>query len=430
MRGNNNIIGPLQNTKTGFFDTFDQYNAKREDSWPITAQSCRIELNDTTFDEGDLLTATIYITGVDAGTTLSWVIQIVSGNARTATDFDNLTGSFSVTNNYIYTQEIQIQNDLFTEGAEVFNIAVLSGQEVIGTSLNFTVNDTSTGDPEPSALYDFTSFTFTKGIASSGRIGPTLSTLLSSYDTTTYSWLNNTAYFNVVTQGYQLWTVPADGNYEITVIGAVGGTGRNPSTTGAAGRGARMVSTLSLTKGNKLQIIVGQRGGSGSGSCGLDGGGGGGSFVFTEGGTCLMAAGGGGGGSNNSFNRDPTRRDAPDSTSGNRGSGTTGGLGGTGGNGGSTQVGSCVSGGGAGAGILTNGASNGGTGGATYSQGFLGGSGHSTGFGGFGGGGGAGTSYAGGGGGGYSGGGGGGLQTCSCSDRGNGGGGVSFSTTS
>lgn len=433
MQRNSSIIGPQQLTSSensnGIFDSFDHYNARLNNNWPTTSPSIRIELSGTTFDEGDTLTATIYITGIDSGESLSWAIKLVSGNSLNATDFDNRTGSFTVPGNYVYSLQIEILEDLLTEGTEVFNIEVSYQSQVLATSSNFTVNDTSTGDPEPAALYDFTSFTFTNG-TTTGRTGPTLANLLSSYDTVTNDWLTNTDFFNVVTQGYQLWTVPTDGDYEVTVIGAVGGTGINPSTTGAAGRGARMVSTLSLTKGNKLQIIVGQQGGNGSGSCGFDGGGGGGSFVFTEGGTCLMAAGGGGGGSNNTFNRDVTRRDAPDSTSGNRGSGTTGGLGGASGNGGSAQSGSCVTGGGAGAGILTNGASDSGGGGQTYSNGFLGGTSHANGLGGFGGGGGAGTAYAGGGGGGYSGGGGGGLQTCACNDMGNGGGGGSFSTTS
>jgi hypothetical protein len=280
--------------------------------------------------------------------------------------------------------------------------------------------------PPAGPLYSFSSFTFTNaGIT--GRLGPTLADCTSSYNTTTFPWLTDTNFFNVVTQGYQLWTVPDTGLYDITAVGAVGGIG--PSPSGAAGRGAQMKSTFTLTKGDKLQIIVGQAGsGTGGNTCGQDGGGGGGSFVFTSGGTILLAAGGGGGGSNNTFNRDVTRRDAPDSTSGNNGSGTTGGAGGTSGNGGSVQSGSCVQGGGAGAGVFSAGATNGqSNAAATYSQGFTGGLGSFAG--GFGGGGGNGVSYAGGGGGGYSGGGGGGLQECSCADMGNGGGGGSYSST-
>lgn len=430
MKRNSGIVGPRQlvdnaNQPAGVFDTFDAYNMGT--LWPDVPQSVRIDLNATSFNEGSTVTATIYITGVNAGQSLNWNIKYISGNSLSTTDFSALNGSFSVPASYVYTLNITISNDSLTEGTESFQIEVKNGSTLLGTSSTFTVADTSTGTPEPTDLYAFTTFTFTNaGI--SGRLGPTRTDCLNSYDTSTYSWLNNTDYFNVVTQGYQLWTVPKTGNFVFTVIGAAGGTGYFGSF-GTPGYGARMVSTLSLTKSQKLIIIVGQRGANSSGStCGQDGAGGGGTFVFTEGGTCLIAAGGGGGGSYNGSNRDPTRRDAPDSTSGNAGSGTTGGAGGTGGNGGSVQSGSCVSGGGAGAGILTDGATNGQSQAAkTYSSGFTGGEGWNVG--GFGGGGGAGTSYAAGGGGGYSGGGGGGLQTCSCTDMGNGGGGGCYSST-
>jgi len=431
MTKNGGIIGKETQTgldaASGLFDTFDQYNGKLKNSWPNTRVSSRVELSGISFNEGDTLVATIYVSGIDIGETVSWELNLVSGNAITPTDFDILSGNFSVTSDYFKIQQIEISADLLTEGTEVFNITIRYNSELIGTSENFTVTDTSIGNPEPQALYDFSSFTFTN-VGITGRFGPTLANCIAGYNTSANPWLTDTAYFNVVTEGYQLWTVPDAGNYEISAIGASGGIGQG--TFGTPGFGARMVSTFSLTKGQKIQIIVGQQGlGLGTSSCGLDGGGGGSSFVFTETGTCLLAAGGGGGGSNNSSNRDPTLRNAPDSTSGNKGSGTTGGLGGTNGNGGFRQVGSCVQGGAGGAGILTSGETDGQPQAAQpYANGFSGGTGHGSGNGGFGGGGGSGNSYAGGGGGGYSGGGGGGLNTCSCNDMGNGGGGGSFSS--
>lgn len=279
------------------------------------------------------------------------------------------------------------------------------------------------------ALYSFSSFTFTNAGAT-GRLGPTLSNCLSSYNTSLYPWLNNTAYFNVVTQGYQLWTVPESGAYQITAIGAAGGGSYTSYGYGQPGQGARMVSTFNLTQGQKLKIVVGQQGtGTTTNSCGGDGGGGGGTFVSTESNTPLLVAGGGGGAGSNGFGREETLKHAPDSTNGNKGSGTTGGAGGTGGNGGSVQSGSCVNGGGGGGGFSGNGLTNGQSiAASSFINGATGGQGGN--IGGFGGGGGAGTSYAGGGGGGYSGGGGGGLQTCSCSDMGNGGGGGCYSSTS
>jgi Concanavalin A-like lectin/glucanases superfamily len=291
----------------------------------------------------------------------------------------------------------------------------------------FITNDPTIQAP---SLYSFTSFTFTNA-AITGRTGPTLANCLSSYNTVTYPWLNNTAYFNVVTQGIQLWTVPATGNYRITAIGAAGGSGYTGYGYGQAGLGARMVSTFSLTSGQKLKILVGQQGTSSTtNSCGQDAGGGGGSFVATEAGAALLVAGGGGGAGSNGQGRELTLINAPDSQSGNKGSGTTGGAGGTSGNGGNIQSGSCVPGGASGAGFTGNGATDGqSTAAQSFANGGVGGTGGVA-DGGFGGGGGGGTSYAGGGGGGYSGGGSGGLQTCSCNDMGNGGGGACYSSVS
>jgi hypothetical protein len=267
-------------------------------------------------------------------------------------------------------------------------------------------------------LFAFTSFTFTNaGIT--GRLGPTSANCLSSYDTGSNPWLNNTAYFDVVTQGYQKWTVPKSGTYKITAIGAASGTG----TTGR-GAGATIIGEFSLTKGDILEIIVGQMGTDGANGCGGNvGGGGGGTFVRnTTTSEWLIAAGGGGGGSvvNTSSNQT-----ASTTTTAKNGS-AAGGTGGTGGNGGGIGTGCVpVSGGGAGVSTAGTNAASGGNGGDTYSGGFTGGTSSFTAPGGFGGGG-AGAQYSGGGGGGYSGGGGGGLDVCSCSNLGAGGGGGSY----
>lgn len=238
-------------------------------------------------------------------------------------------------------------------------------------------------------LYPFTSFTFTNA-SITGRTGPTLANCLSSYNTTTYPWLTNTSYFNVVTQGYQLWTVPADGTYTIDAYGAAGGTGGSGTVLG--GYGARIKGDFVLTKGTKLKIVVGQQGTAGATALGSgDGGGGGGTFVMKETGTTnadiYVIAGGGGGASYYSGT----------STAGQAGQATSstgaGGIAGTG-------TGGC--GGGS---ILFDGAASGYSGpagqGISYSTTAAGGGSYDsvTGFGGFGGGGGSGFSGGGGGGG-------------------------------
>jgi hypothetical protein len=284
------------------------------------------------------------------------------------------------------------------------------------------------------ALYQFTSHQFTNaGIT--GRTGPTLAQCRTAYSSTT--WANNNSFFNMTTQGYQLWTVPATGSYNIRANGS-----GHPS--GAFGSYAQ--GTVGLIQGEILTIIVGQQGSSQGGS--------GGTFVFrgaTPSGTNILIAGGGGGapGSSNSYGS-ISRAHGRTTTNGGEGwahpsgnnlysgdGGTNGGGGGSGsasdnsssggGGGNGTDGNSNGSGSGnsgdGGAGILGNGGSVSGGGGLKLSQGMLGGS--DSGQGGFGGGGGG--QSGGGGGGGYSGGGGGAWNT-DWSGANGGGGGLYFSS--
>lgn len=158
------------------------------------------------------------------------------------------------------------------------------------------------------SLFEFTSFTFqTSGLT--GRLGPTSAQLLSYYDTTTYPWLNNTAFFDVDSsaQGVQMFTIPVSGTYRIWAVGASGGYSYDTTRTDRVGRGASVAADFDFTKGDVLRIVVGQKGrpvstsnpdGPLTGQA-YNSGGGGGSFVFytlsdTE---PLLVAGGGGGGS-------------------------------------------------------------------------------------------------------------------------------------
>lgn len=100
------------------------------------------------------------------------------------------------------------------------------------------------------------------------------------------------------TGDFRLWTVPVTGQYEILAYGASGGDGVGGNRSGC--RGASAKGEFRLRKGEKLKILVGERGVSTSDSK-KGGGGGGGSFVvlcrdtdckeFTP----LVIAGGGGG---------------------------------------------------------------------------------------------------------------------------------------
>lgn len=280
-----------------------------------------------------------------------------------------------------------------------------------------------------SSLYDFTAFTFTNA-STTGVSGPSLATLKTAYNTTTYPWLNDTAFFNAVS-GIQYWTVPTTGSYSFTVRGARGGSGyTSGSANNRSGYPAEINATLTLTEGDILHILVGQNGQDGTNaSCGSrPGGGGGGTFVYNNTTSSLLLVAGGGGGASTSTAdvSGVLTQDASLTTSGKDSSGSSGvSAGGTGGSGGAAGTG-CVFGSAGGGGYSGSGTGvSGAPGGTAFTSGGAGGTSTSYSNGGFGGGG-ATSQYAGAGGGGYSGGGGGGLPTCSCAALFAGGGGGSF----
>ena len=263
----------------------------------------------------------------------------------------------------------------------------------------------SSSQTTPSALYSFTgTLTFTPAGAT-GRSGPTLSQCTTAYSSFG-SWVTNTAYFNMTQAGYQLWTVPQTKTYTIVCAGA--GTYYTNASGATYGRGQIISSSVSLTQGQILCIVVGQLSGGCSpfGTANASGGGGGtyvalGSSNTTA--TIIVAAGGGGGQYGNTTNF--AQQNATTSTTGNTGQG--GAAGGANGAGGSS-TGAWSGGGGGFTGNGANTSNNVAGGGLAFRNGSTGGTTAScaTIWGGFGGGGGThGNSGGGGGGGGYSGGG-------------------------
>ena len=156
-----------------------------------------------------------------------------------------------------------------------------------------TPSFTPTPSVTPNALYGFSAFTFTTGGVTNGANGPTLVQLQSAYSAE--SWTQNTSFLNVVTQGYQLWTVPQTGTYEFEVAGAQAGSVTYPSSSDG-GRGVIVEGRYSLTQGQVVTIAVGQTAADFTAAVsGYNGaGGGGGTFVVLSG-TPLFIAGGGGG---------------------------------------------------------------------------------------------------------------------------------------
>ncbi len=181
----------------------------------------------------------------------------------------------------------------------------------------------------PTTVFTQTVYTFTNAGAT-GRNGPTQSNVNSTY--TSGNNLHNGVTIN--TQGYQEWTVPANGVYTIEVWGAQGGNAGNNIT---GGKGARMKGDFTLTQGTVLQIVVGQQGTTTSG---YSSAGGGGSFVVkkTNSEKLIIAGGGGGVGNSSSYGNTSSNIHGSVSEDGNPGYGLSGNnaKGGTGGGGGYT----------------------------------------------------------------------------------------------
>ena len=271
----------------------------------------------------------------------------------------------------------------------------------------------------------FRTFALSSSLLLISTLSPLAPVEASTKDCTINSGANCTETFSY-SGSIQNWTIPA-GITEITVdvIGASGGLGTSPNNSNG-GRGVRMQGVLTVTPGNVLKILVGEKGVNATNNGG--GGGGGGSFIVNSANSPLVIAGGGGGGQGNCCAVYVNGVDASTGTSGTVGtdnSGTTQGAGGTNGNGGG-EASSLSSG--AGGGLLTNGANGSANGGRSFLNGGAGGASidwssyTGAGRGGFGSGGGA-HGGAGGGGGGYSGGGGAGGS----SNWSGGGGGGSYS---
>ena len=97
--------------------------------------------------------------------------------------------------------------------------------------------------------------------------------------------------------GIQMWTVPNTGRYVIEAFGASGGNGKCDTCKGwkLGGLGAKILGWFTLKRGQKLKILVGQKGKITDGFPNIVGGGGGGTFVTLMDNSPLIIAGGGGG---------------------------------------------------------------------------------------------------------------------------------------
>lgn len=147
------------------------------------------------------------------------------------------------------------------------------------------------------------------------------------------------------------YTVTADGQVTITIVGADGGDGSNTN----GGEGATLVATFEVNSGDVIRYVVGEAGNTHGGS---SAGGGGSTGVYINN-VLVMVAGAGGGGDNSGG---ALGLGGNTGTAGDNGGGTGPGAGGTNGNGGGATTTATASGGGGGA--FSNGGSGNGGGGA------------------------------------------------------------------
>ena len=149
------------------------------------------------------------------------------------------------------------------------------------------------GAGEGGKLFDFSSYVF-KSIVSRGDYeGPTESQIQNAYSGE--PWNDGTYMKQGTKRGYQQWTVPEDGNYEIECGGARGG--RDLSGGQYDFWGATIKGTFALTKETELELVVGVGGNQYYSPHRNEAGGGGGSFVKNKTANQLIIAAGGGGGS-------------------------------------------------------------------------------------------------------------------------------------
>lgn len=190
------------------------------------------------------------------------------------------------------TNPIRLSN-YYANASSGFTTGV-TGIPNIGTKISINLFKGKAKGGSGNGLYNFTSHTFTNAGAT-GRNGPVISQCRSAYSTATWAQDTTNNYLNMSTQGYQLWKVPATGQYRIRAAGGGGGNDQN----GLQGYdGAVMEGTVTLTQGDIIVIVVGQRGLDSPGPVSFSraGGGGGGSFVYKQSSNTLLLASGGGGG--------------------------------------------------------------------------------------------------------------------------------------
>ena len=173
-----------------------------------------------------------------------------------------------------------------------FGFNTTTGQAEIFNGSDWITFGANSADGAASALFDFSSFTFLSIVGRGQDTGPNSSQMSSEYSG--QPWASQ--YFKQGDyQGYQVWTVPEDGNYVIEAGGARGGRDLNYGQANLWG--AVVTGTFALTAETELSMVVGVGGNQYYSPHGHECGGGGGSFVVNKTTSSPLLIAGGGGGS-------------------------------------------------------------------------------------------------------------------------------------
>ena len=171
--------------------------------------------------------------------------------------------------NYSQTQIISFNQDSTNNDSTFFqSYYELNNKNLSGKELYLNIDENNNCYFEyPNTLYTFTN------AGSTGTTGPTIDDINNAYSGTSLE-----GKITMTTQGVQEFIIPESGTYRIETYGAAGGN--NPHVNGPPGYGAKMSGDFNLHSGEKLFVLVGQKGVDPPSADANNGGGGGGGGTF------------------------------------------------------------------------------------------------------------------------------------------------------
>lgn len=250
MTRNSGIIGPKTLPSAaaapGVFDTFDNYNARRNSIWPSPPTITGVTLSGTgvaltTVYENSAVTATVSALGITPTTTYYWTI---SHNTTTNSDFVSsvVSGSFNITNNSgTFTFNTAFIGNT-GKTSRTFYIQIRSGSTsgtVLFTSSLYTIPAIAAGTSlSTSSVQEGSGGAyFYLSLSSIGNYSTYTATLTNSGTATSADFSGGwpTTITVGYSQGSALYTPLSDGSTEgtesVTVQASYGGVNLGPSQT-------------------------------------------------------------------------------------------------------------------------------------------------------------------------------------------------------